>query len=66
MGFFLEHRTNNPIISGNNTANLSIAVPTGNKLKIGLNLYYKKAKCSLMSLIYLGIPSWYLFFDSAK
>ena len=62
MGLFLDDRTNNPIRSGNNTANLSIAVPTGIKLKIALKLCYKKAKCSLISLIYSGIPSWYLLF----
>jgi len=51
MGFFLQNRTNNRIISSNNAADLSIAVPGRNKLKMGLDLYYKKAKCSLMSLI---------------
>jgi len=51
MGFFLQNRTNNKIISSNNAADLSIAVPARNKLKMGLDLYYKKAKCSLMSLI---------------
>jgi len=51
MGFFLQNRTNNKIISSNNATDLSIAVPARNKLKIRLDLYYKKAKCSLMSLI---------------
>jgi len=64
MGFFLENRTNNPIIPRNNTANLFTAVPIGNRLKIGLNLYYKKARCSLMSLIYVGMPSLFLSLGS--
>ncbi|MBW2119527.1 MAG: hypothetical protein JRH09_16620 [Deltaproteobacteria bacterium] len=51
MGLFLQNGTNNRIISSNNAADLSIAVPARNKLKMGLDLYYKKAKCSLMSLI---------------
>ena len=63
VGLFFENTTNNPIILRNNTANLSFAVPIRNKLKKGVNLYYKKAKCSLMSLMYLGIPSLFLFFS---
>jgi len=51
MGFFLQNRTNNKIISSNNAADLSIAVPVRIKLKMRLDLYYKKAKCSLLSLI---------------
>ncbi len=51
MRFFLQNRTYNSVISSNNAADLSIAVPVRNKLKMGLDLYYKKAKCSLISLI---------------
>ena len=61
VGLFLENGSNNPIILRNNTANLFFAVPVTIELKIGLYLYYKKAKCSLMSLMYLGIPSLSLF-----
>ena len=62
VGLFLDNAMNNPIILRNNTANLSFAVPIRNKLKKGGNLYYKKDKCSLMSLMYLGIPSLRLLF----
>jgi hypothetical protein len=62
VGLFLENGTDNPVILRNNTANLFLAVPVRNKLKAWLYLYYKKAKCSLMSLMYLGIPSLFLFF----
>jgi len=57
MGLFFENKTDGPIISCNNPSNLILAVPIGNKLKVRFKLYYKKAKCSLISLIYLGIPS---------
>lgn len=57
MGLFLQNRANNKIIANNKTAYVSIAVPARNKLKMALDLYYKKAKCSLMSLMYLGMPS---------
>ena len=63
VGLFLENGTNNPIILRNNTANLFFAVPARNKLKMRLNLYYKKARCSLMSLMYLGMPSLCLLFS---
>jgi len=62
VGLFLEHRSNNPIISRNNTTNFSLVMPVRNRLKKGLNLYYKKARCSLMSLMYLGMPSLFLLF----
>ncbi|MBC8391120.1 MAG: hypothetical protein H8E17_00935 [Deltaproteobacteria bacterium] len=51
MGLFLKNRANNKIILSNKATDLSIAVPTRNKLKMALDLYYKKAKCSLMSLM---------------
>ena len=57
-----ENGSDNQVILRNNTANLFLAVPVRNKLKTGLYLYYKKAKCSLMSLMYLGIPSLFLLF----
>jgi len=57
VGLFLENGSNNPIVLRNNTANLFLAVPIRNELKTRLNLYYKKARCSLMSLMYLGMPS---------
>lgn len=57
----LENTPNNPIILRNNTADLFFAVPVRNELKTRLYLYYKKAKCSLMSLMYLGIPSLSFF-----
>lgn len=58
----LENFSNNPVILRNDTADLFFAVPVTNKLKTGLYLYYKKAKCSLMSLMYLGIPSLSFFY----
>jgi hypothetical protein len=58
---FLENTPNNPVILRNNTADLFLAVPVRNELKTRLYLYYKKAKCSLISLIYLGIPSLSFF-----
>jgi len=61
MRLFLENGTKNPIILGNNTADLFSAVPVRNELKARLDLYYKKAKCSLISLMYLGIPSLSFF-----
>ena len=57
----LENFSNNPVILGNGSADRFFAVPVKNKLKTGLYLYYKKAKCSLMSLMYLGIPSLSFF-----
>jgi len=63
LGLFLENGSNNPVILSNNTANRFLAVPVRNKLKTRLYLYYKKAKCSLMSLMYVGIPSLFLFFS---
>lgn len=51
MGLFLKNRANNQIILSNKAMDLSIAVPVRNKLKMALDLYYKKAKCSLMSLM---------------
>ena len=62
VGLFFENGSDNPVILRNNTANLFLAVPVTNKLKTGLYLYYKKAKCSLMSLMYLGMPSLCLLF----
>ena len=57
----LENFSNNPVILGNRSAHRFFAVPVTNKLKTRLYLYYKKAKCSLMSLMYLGIPSLSFF-----
>ena len=57
VGILFENPADNPIILRSDTANLFLAVPVRNKLKTRLQLYYKKAKCSLMSLMYLGIPS---------
>ena len=62
LGLLLENGSDNPIILRNNTTNLFLAVPVRNKLKTRLDLYYKKAKCSLMSLMYVGIPSLFLLF----
>ena len=53
----LENFSNNPVILGNRSADLFFAVPVRNELKTRLDLYYKKAKCSLISLMYVGIPS---------
>ena len=50
------------IIARNMTSNLFLSVPVRNELKKRLNLYYKKAKCSLMSLMYVGIPRYTLYF----
>jgi len=60
VGLLLENGTDNPIISRNNTPNGSLMVPIRIKLKKGANLYYKKTRCSLMSLMYLGMPSLFL------
>jgi hypothetical protein len=62
LGLFFENGSNNSVILRNNTANLFLAVPVRIKLKTRLDLYYKKAKCSLMSLMYVGIPSLFLLF----
>jgi len=51
VGFLLENRANNKIIASNKTTDLSIPVPARNKLKMALDFYYKKASCSLMSLM---------------
>ena len=66
VGLFFENGTNNPIISRNNTANLVLSIPIRNELKKRLNLYYKKTRCSLMSLMYLGMPSLCLLFSLSK
>jgi len=52
-----ENTPNSPVIPRNDTPDLFLVVPVRNELKTRLYLYYKKAKCSLMSLMYLGIPS---------
>jgi len=57
MGLFPKNRANDKIIAKDNPADLSITVPVRNELKMTLYLYYKKAKCSLISLMYPGIPS---------
>jgi hypothetical protein len=62
LGLLFENGSNNPIILRNNTANLFFAVPVRNELKTRLDLYYKKAKCSLISLMYVGIPSLSFFY----
>jgi len=62
VGFFFENGSDNPIILRNDTADLFFVVPVRIKLKTRLYLYYKKAKCSLISLMYLGIPSLCLLF----
>jgi hypothetical protein len=62
LGLLLENGSNSSVILRNNTANLFLAVPVRNKLKTRQDLYYKKAKCSLMSLMYVGIPSLLLLF----
>lgn len=51
MGLLFEEKTDGPIVSCNYPSNLIFAVPIGNKLKMRFKLYYKKAKCSLISLI---------------
>ena len=58
---FFENRSKDPIILRNGAADLFLAVPVKSELKVRPYLYYKKAKCSLMSLMYLGIPSLSLF-----
>lgn len=62
MRLLLENFSNNPVILGNRSADLFFAVPVRNELKTRLDLYYKKAKCSLISLMYVGIPSLFLLF----
>jgi hypothetical protein len=62
VGFFFENGADNPIILRNNAADLFSTVPVTNELKTGLYLYYKKAKCSLISLMYLGMPSLLLLY----
>ena len=59
---FLENRPDNPVILRSDAADLLLAVPVRNELKTRLDLYYKKAKCSLISLMYLGIPSLSFFY----
>jgi len=66
VGLLFENGSNCPIILRNNTADLFRAVPIRNKLKTRLYLYYKKDKCSLMSLMYLGIPSLFLLLFANK
>ena len=51
LGLLMENFSNNPVVLHNNTADLFFAVPVRNELKTRLDLYYKKAKCSLMSLM---------------
>jgi hypothetical protein len=62
VGLFFENGPDSPVILRNDTANLFLAVPVRNELKTRLYLYYKKAKCSLMSLMYVGIPSLSFFY----
>lgn len=62
LGFLLQNFSNNPVVLRNNTADLFFTVPIRNELKTRLDLYYKKAKCSLMSLMYVGIPSLSFFY----
>ena len=62
LRLLFENRSNSPVILRNNIAGLFLAVPVRNELKTRLNLYYKKTKCSLISLMYLGIPSLFLLF----
>jgi hypothetical protein len=62
LGLLLENGSNNSVILRNNTADLFFAVPVRNELKTRLDLYYKKTKCSLISLMYVGIPSLFLLF----
>jgi hypothetical protein len=62
MGLFFENGPDNPVILRNDTADFFLAVPVRNELKTRLDMYYKKAKCSLISLMYLGIPSLFLLF----
>ena len=62
LGLLFENGSNNPVVLRNNTANLFFAVPVRNELKTRLDLYYKKAKCSLISLMYVGIPSLSFFY----
>ena len=62
MGLLFENKADNPIVLRNNTTDLFFTVPVTNELKTRLYPYYKKAKCSLISLMYLGIPSLHLFY----
>ena len=52
-----KNKADNPIVLRNNTTDLFSTVPVTNELKTRLYPYYKKAKCSLISLMYLGMPS---------
>ena len=62
VGLFFENRADSPIILSDDTADFFFAVPVRNKLEMRVQLCYKKAKCSLMSLMYLGMPSLLLLF----
>ena len=64
VGFFFKYRADNPVVARYKTANIFLTIPVRKKLKIRLDLYYKKAKCSLMSLMYLGIPSLFLLYST--
>ena len=57
VGSVFQHRTKKPIILQDRTTSLFDKIPIRFELKKRLNLDYKKAKCLLMSLMYLGMPS---------
>ena len=57
VGFFLEHRMKKLIILYDKTTNPVAPIPIRFESKKRLNLDYKKAKCSLMSRMYSGMPS---------
>ena len=55
LGLLLQNFSNIPVVLRNNTADRFFTVPIRNELKTRLDLYYKKAKCSLMSLMYPNV-----------
>ena len=58
VGLFLpQYRSNNSIIVYDQPSDFAFSVPVGYEVKKSLNLNYKKAKFSLMSLMYFGMPS---------
>ena len=60
VGLFPQYRSNNSIIVDDQPSDFAYSVPVGYEVKKSLNLNYKKAKFSLMSLMYFGMPSLFL------
>jgi hypothetical protein len=61
VGLFSQYRSDNSIIAGNQPSDFAFSVPVGYEMKKSLYLNYKKAKVSLMSLMYFGMPSLLLY-----